>query len=142
MKYVLDTNVFNRVLDGSFKLSTLTDACSFVATTIQVRELEAAPEPRRAALLATFAEVAPDLAPAAFSFDIPGAGFDEGEWGSDDRVTKLRGALEALKPKFNNWQDALIAGVALKNGYGLATADGTLARVAANFGIKVYHLAT
>lgn len=142
MKYVLDTNIFNRVLDGRFKLSTLPDACSFVATKIQVRELEAASEPRRAALLATFAEVAPDLAPAAFSLDIPGAGLDEGEWSSDERVTRLHGALEARKPKLNNWQDALIAGVALKNGYGLATADGNLARVAADFGIKVYHVTT
>lgn len=142
MKYVLDTNIFGRVLDGRFDLSTLPNACSFVATKIQVLELEATPGYRRAKLLNIFTEIAPEPAPAAFSFDIPGAGFGEGEWSCDDRVTKIREALEAIKSKPNNWQDALIAGVALKDGYGLATADKNLAKVASSFGIKVYHVAT
>jgi rRNA-processing protein FCF1 len=140
MKYVLDTNIFNRVLDGRFKLFTLPDVCSFVATKIQVRELEAAPEPRRTELLTTFTKIAPDLAPAAFSLDISGAGFDEGEWSCDDRVTRMREALEAIKSKPNNWQDALIASVALKNGYSLVTADKDLANVAISFGINVHHV--
>jgi len=142
MKYVLDTNIFDRVLDSRFKVSALPDACSFVATKIQIREIGATPEPRRSMLLATFKDIAPDLSAAAFSFDIPGAGFNEGEWSSDERITKLREALEANKSKPNNWQDALIAGVALKNGYGLVTADKDFAEVSAAYGIKVYHVAT
>jgi predicted nucleic acid-binding protein len=52
----------------------------------------------------------------------------------------MREALEAIKSKPNNWQDALIASVALKNGYSLVTADKDLANVAISFGINVHHV--
>ncbi len=136
MKHVLDTTVFNRVLDGLFDLSSLPNAAGLVATLVQVRELDATKdESRRAALHQVFQEVAPDLEQAAFSFDTPGAGFDEGEWSSDPKIAEL---AKALKPHRNNWKDALIAGTALKNGYALATADQNLAEVAKSFGIEVF----
>ena len=92
MKYILDTNIFNRIQDGRFELSSLPNATGFVATLVQVRELEATrDEKRRASLLATFREIAPELKPAAFSWDIPGAGWDEGEWNTDPRIEMLPG---------------------------------------------------
>jgi hypothetical protein len=143
MKYVLDTTIFNRILDGRFSLATLPDACGFVATKIQLSELKATNDPdRRAKLLSTFSDVAPEIEYASFSFDIPGAGLDEGGWREDYHATELRTDLEAMKPKINNWQDALIAEVALCGRYGLATSDRNLAIVAARHGIKVYLVET
>jgi predicted nucleic acid-binding protein len=144
MRYVLDTNVFNQVLDDKFALSALSDACGFVATKVQFCELEKTKKPpgRRAELLKVFDEIAPTLLAAAFSLDIPGAGLDEGEWSDDERIQKIRQELEAIKSKPNNWHDALIAGIALKYGYGLVTSDGPLAVVAERYGIRVHRVAT
>ena len=141
MKYVLDTNIFNRVADGRFDLASISDACGFVATMVQLRELENTKNPvRRAALLQVFNETSLILSAAAFSFDIPGAGFDEGEWSSDERIKRMRDELESIDPKPNNWHDALIASAALKCGYGLVTSDEPLATVAMRYGIKVCHV--
>ncbi len=143
MKYMLDTTVFNRILDGRFSVAVLPDVTGFVATKVQLSELKATNDPdRRAKLLSTFSDVAPDIEHASFSFDIPGAGFDEGCWRAEDHATKLRTELEAMKPKLNNWQDALIAEAALCGGYGLATAAKNLALVAARHGIEVHLVET
>lgn len=141
MKYVLDTNVFNRVLDGRFALASIPDASGFIATTVQIRELESTRDPtRRTDLLKIFVQVSPAMSLPAFSFDVPGAGFGEGEWSADERITEIWKELEAAKSKRNNWQDALIAGVALKHECGLITSDGPLADVATKYGIKVCHV--
>ena len=143
MKYVLDTTIFNRILDGRFSLATLPYASGFVATKIQLSELKATNDlDRRAKLLSTFSDVAPEIEHASFSFDTPGAGFDEGCWREDYYATELRTDLDAIKPRINNWQDALIAEVALCGRYCLATADKNLAKVAARHGIRVYLVET
>jgi len=140
VKIVLDTNIFNWLVDDRFDLSALPPGSSLVATLVQLRELEATTKPpgRREKLLVMFEAVAPDIEPAAFSWDVPGAGWGEGAWSSDARITEIREALDARKPKSNNMQDALIAGVALRDGYALATADTILADVAERFGIRVH----
>ena len=77
----------------------------------------------------------------SFALDIAGAGFDESKFNSDPRVFAIKADLDALnKRKHNNWQDALIAEVALLNGYGLVTADGDLARVSAIHGLLVVRI--
>ncbi len=139
MKYVLDTVIFNRVLDGKFSLSSLPEGSAFVATRIQLEELKKTPDlARRCDLLRTFHEIAPELIPASFSFDIKGAGFDEGKWSESDDSIKLRSDLGKIKPKPNNWEDALIAEVALEQKYWLVTADKNLANVARKHGVSVY----
>jgi predicted nucleic acid-binding protein len=143
MKYLLDTNIFNRVLDDKFSLSTLPAGSSFFATKVQLEELRKTPDPiRRAALIKAFNDIAPELLSPAFAFDIAGAGLDEGSFRQDDRAAKLHADLEKIKSKFNNWHDALIAEVALLHGYILITTDRTLARVAERHGLSVHLVAT
>lgn len=143
MKYVLDTTIFNRILDARFSLAVISDACGFVATKIQLSELKATKDQdRRAQLLSTFSEVDLEIEHASFSLDIPGAGYDEGQWRDGDTAKELHSKLQAIKPKLNNWQDALIAEVAFLGGFGLATADKILAKVARQYGIKVHYVTT
>jgi predicted nucleic acid-binding protein len=89
---------------------------------------------------------------AAFSFDIPGAGFGQGEWRSDGVLyNALKKDLDDAwdrKPtkeqkrskKRNNSKDALIADSAIFNGCTLLTCDSDLAKAAAKHGVNVMHL--
>lgn len=144
MKYMLDTNIFNRLLDGRVDISKLPDKYSFLATAIQLHELKAtANSTRRAQLLEIFNQVAPEVVRTeSFAFDVPGSGFGEAKWNSDNgqRVTSLKNALDSWKLKSNNLQDALIAEVALVNGFGLITADEGLSEIAQQHGIDVQYV--
>ena len=138
---ILDTNIFNRILDNKFALSTFPNDSIFVATNIQLCELKNTPNlARRDELVKTFQNIAPELASAAFSFDIPGAGWDEGSWSDSIHSTNIYADLQAKKIKNNNWQDALIAEVALNNNYILVTADDDLANVSESHGITVHRV--
>lgn len=142
MRYMLDTNIFNRVLDGKFALSALPGS-SFAATKVQLEELKrTSDQVRRTMLLQKFEEIGPDIIPSSFSLGIAGAGFNEGTWSNGDDAQKLHAALEALRSKFNNWHDALIAEAAFIHGCGLVTADGDLAAVAKTHGLTVCHVTT
>ena len=139
MKYMLDTNIFNRVLDGKFCLSRFPKGSSFIATKIQFEELKRTPDAtRKERLLGTFEEVNPVIVPPPFACDIAGAGPDEGCSTHGDAWHRLYAALEAIKPKMNNCHDALIAEAALLHGCGLATADANLAKVAGEYGLPVF----
>jgi len=141
MKYVLDTNIFNRVLDGKFELSAVVDAEQFVVTNVQRSELEATRnKDRRESLMRKFTETAADsVATESFCFDVKGSGLDESKWPDDEtRLDSLKSSLDSIKPKPNNIQDALIAEVALVNHYGLVTADRNLAEVAKKHMIVVH----
>ena len=79
MKFVLDTNVFNRILDGRFSLSEIPNACGFVASKVQLEELKGTGDSlRRAELVAVFCQTDPEFVPAVFSLGVAGAGFDGG----------------------------------------------------------------
>lgn len=145
MKYVLDTNIFNHLLDGRLAPSALPGDGTFVATNVQLCELERTKsDTRRAALMETFRDIAPELVlTESFALDIPGSGLDESKLSDGNSVTLLKSSLDVLnKRKCNNWQDAIIAEVALVNGYGLVTSDRHLAKTAAEHGIAVYYLTT
>jgi rRNA-processing protein FCF1 len=142
VKYVVDTNIFNHLLDGRLTPSALPCAGAFVATNVQLRELEGTKDTvRRAALMSTFHHLAPELVHTeSFALNIPGSGFDESKWSDVQQATSLKLKLDALnKCKRNNWHDAIIAEVALVNGYGLVTNDGDLAKVAEQHGIAVIY---
>lgn len=143
MKYVLDTNIFNRVLDGRFSLSSLPKDSHFLASDVQLEELKKTPDPiRRSALVSTFQEIGPELVPASFSWNVAGAGWGQGEWSNSDAAKNLRNDLESRKSRFNNCHDALIAEIALKHNCILATTDKNLSEVAELHGIKTHHVAT
>jgi hypothetical protein len=90
--YMLDTNVFNAVLDGRVFLASSVGRILLV-TGIQRDELGATAKPgRRAALLAVYKEIRPTSLPASsFAFDIEGAGFDQAYW--NDGAETLRRCL-------------------------------------------------
>jgi hypothetical protein len=76
MKYVLDTNIFNCLLDGRLSLSALPGDGEFIVTNVQLRELEATSDlVRRTQLLRVFNQVAAvRVLTESFAYDIPGSG--------------------------------------------------------------------
>ncbi len=140
-KYMLDTNIFNHVLDGKISLASLTDRRLLVIG-VQSAELRATPDAaRRAALLAAFEEIHPTLLPASsFAFDIEGAGFDQAHWndgsGNFDRMLARLQQLDPKKEKFklNQVRDILIAETAIKKGAILVSGDSNLRQVVSEFG--------
>lgn len=138
-QYILDTCIFNWLLDGRILIEDLPSDGVFVATSVQRAELRATrSDVRRTALLAKFEEIGPELVPPeSFMFDVDGAGFDEARWSDGKTYHHLKTALDRIHDVPSNVQDALIAEVALKHGMALVTADQNLRSVAEQFGIVV-----
>jgi predicted nucleic acid-binding protein len=125
-------------VDGAVRLEDLPNDGDFVATHVQIDELnKTKDEERRARLLLKFATLRPEVAPTE-SFVIGTSRIGFGKLGSGV-YDSLKDALDARKPKPNNIQDALIAEVATQNGYVLITGDADLAQVAEDHGCKVLH---
>jgi len=136
MKHVLDTNIVNRLAKGRMKRSEL-PAGEYVVTHVQRDELAATGDRAlRARLLAQFTEVVDAVQPTESA--IVGVSKVGGcKCGSADEYRAVLDGLNALKMKPNNVEDALIAEVAILNGYVLVTADSDLATVARARGCKV-----
>lgn len=156
--YLLDTNVFNHLLDGTIDIEKLKGK-RLLATHVQRDELSnTKDQARREALLSVFeiltTEQAPtasavagisvaDGAAASSSGLVPTASavwgvsrWGEAKWGADDDVfTGMRTELDALnKRKKNNPQDILIAETALRNNWVLVTSDADLFAVVTKYG--------
>lgn len=158
--YMLDTNVFNRVLDREVDLLSFVGKARFLATHVQIDELRATKNPdRRNELLAVFDQIVNQrVSSESIVLDtsrldeakVSGANlvptesavwnvskWGQAKWGDENSAYKaIRAELDRTnRAKPNNVQDALIAETALKNGYMLVTNDGDLSRIAANFSI-------
>jgi predicted nucleic acid-binding protein len=138
--YMLDTNVFNRLLDQKISTS-LFAGHHVIATGIQASELKATRnDERRASLLGVFKEVAPvPTLASTFALDIEGAGFDQAYWNDGTgRFEKTLARLEALdrtnNRSANQTRDILIAETAIKNGAILVSGDLNLRQVMSEFG--------
>ncbi len=138
--YMLDTNVFNAVLDGRVLLAASVGRILPV-TGIQRDELGATAKPeRRAALLAVYKEIRPTSLPASsFAFDIEGAGFDQAYWNDgsgnfEKMVARLRQPDHKNRSASNQVRDILIAETAIKNGATLVSGDSNLRQVVIEFG--------
>jgi hypothetical protein len=122
------------------------------ATLVQYEELKATRDPvRRQDLLTKFHELKPQIATALFSWNVPGAGWDHGYFGSQDELIfaeKIRTRLDQIfdlmprrkqnrAKKENNLPDSLIATAAKFNNLGLITRDDNLFKVATEFNISV-----
>jgi predicted nucleic acid-binding protein len=137
---MLDTNVFNWLVQGDLVLEDLPEG-DFVATHVQRAELQATrADEKRNALLAKFSEIVTNVHSAPFSFDVAGAGFDQGRFTDGVIANAIRGDLDAKRKKRNNAKDALIAETALTNGFTLVTCDYDLAVVAEKHGCPVTFL--
>ena len=157
-RFMLDTNVFNHVLDGKVDMAALKGK-QLVATHVQRDELaQTKDEGRRTALLDVFSELTPDQAftssavagisvaggaAAAGSGVLPteSAVWDLSRWGQakwtqeDDIFAGMRAELDGLnKRKGNNAHDILIAETAIRNGWVLVTSDADLFGVVTKYG--------
>jgi predicted nucleic acid-binding protein len=150
--YMLDANIFSNLVEGKLRLNDLPSDGQFWATPVQLEELKNAKDSVvKAELLSRFKAMIIDQGtqvPAAFAFDVAGAGFDEGILRSDGRLwhelkeeldteweKKLRKKKKNSK-KENNLKDASIAEAAKFNDFVLVTCDCSLAAVSEKHGIK------
>ena len=138
--YMLDTNIFNSILDGKAPSTALMDH-RLLVTGIQADELRATSSPeRRAALLNVYKEIRPmSLPSSSFAFDIEGAGFGQAYWNDGSgNFEKMLSRLRQLDGKITNAanqvRDILIAETAMKNGAILVSGDSNLRRVVSEFG--------
>lgn len=141
--YMLDTNVFNAVLDGRVLPASFVGR-RLLVTGVQAAELHATEKPeRRAALLAAYEEIRPTSLPASsFAFDIEGAGFDQAYWNDGSgKFEKMLARLRQLDPKNksapNQVRDILIAETAIKNRATLVSGDSNLRQIISEFGGNV-----
>lgn len=129
MQCLLDTVIFNRLIDGKFIFTNQFDNASFFATTVQIRELRETPDiERRNLLISKFNETHPKVEPTLTGI-WNYTGWGEGGWGESELYQKIKKGLDAKKKKRSNTQDALIAEVAITNGYTLVTTDKNLLEV-------------
>lgn len=142
MKYVLDTNIFNKLIDGIISVEQLPNDGEFVASHIQVDEINnTTDKERRARLLLQFTQLRPQIMPTESA--VWGVSrWNHAKW-DVPAYEGLRHELDALNNgKPNNAHDALIAEVALTNGCTLLTADRHLVEVVKERGGKVVFFGT
>jgi putative transcriptional regulator len=141
--YMLDTNVFNDLLEGKISLASFADRCLFIVG-VQADELRATQGiQRRAALLDKLVEVDPTTTLAStFAFDIEGAGFNQACWNDGSgtfelmlaRLQQLDGKTSNERNHKNQLRDILIAETAIKNCAILISSDVKLRQVVSEFG--------
>ncbi|MFQ5483503.1 MAG: hypothetical protein ACE5ER_12190 [Nitrospinaceae bacterium] len=137
---MVDTNIFNKLLDGKFDIQIFRgEDLQFFTTHIQRDEIERTPdESRRKKLLNIFHEISSSLPTESGLWDV--SKWDEAKWPKDDLVSNILVGLDRSKKKKNNKHDALIADTAIKNQMILLTEDGTLFDVTKQLGGNVERL--
>jgi rRNA-processing protein FCF1 len=138
MKYVVDTNIINRLIDGLLSTSDLPSDGEFVATHIQNDELSKTSDSnRRGLLLQKFSTLVDAVIPTE-STVLGISTLGQSKISDDTLYQTLKAGLDSKnKGKENNAQDALIAEVGIKQVCTLLTADGDLAEVAKEHGCLV-----
>jgi predicted nucleic acid-binding protein len=137
--YMLDTTVFNDLLDGKLSFEFLANH-RLLVTGIQADELHRTSDPkRRAKLFATYEVVNPSkVLAASFALDIEGAGLDQAYWndgsGKFEKMLYRLRELDSGKSNLNQLRDILIAETAIKNNAILITRDRNLRQVVSEFG--------
>lgn len=139
----MDTSLINKLVDGTVGADELPKDGSFVASHIQIDELNRTTSAqRRVKLLKMFAETIDEILPTE-SFVLDTSRLDEGRLGDGDSYHAIKRELDSLNgSKANNSEDALIAEVAMRNGYVLLTADFHLYQVAYIHGVGVMYWTT
>lgn len=133
-KYMFDTNIYNRLLDGYVDIAILREKACY-ATHIQLDEIQATRDSeRRSQLTGVFSEIQTRQIPTESTvWDI--SRWDMAKFGDGEKYGQILLKLDARnKKKANNVQDALIAETALLNGLVLVTEDKDLAAVVTELG--------
>ena len=143
MKYVLDTNIINWLIDGKIDSASLPNDGAFVATHIQVDEINAtSDEDRRARLFITLASSLSALLPT----ETVVAGISRADYcKSGDGIVfgSIKKTLDAINGgRKSNVNDALIAEVSIVNSHTLLTADSDLAKATKKHGgmVRLFEL--
>src|SRR5215470_15300360 len=142
--YMLDTNVFDRLLDGHVSFEAFRGR-RLVTTDIQFDELEAAKEkhPARAEeLLRTFEKIDPRMDRTASAYpDV--SKWDQSSWSAEDgveqqmleRLTQLDAAEGKKHPDLKNrTRDVLIGHTAIRSNATLISDDPQLRQLVSEFG--------
>jgi predicted nucleic acid-binding protein len=145
--YMLDTNVFNDVLDEKLSLASFAGV-RLLVTGVQADELRNTKNvKRREELCATFEEIEPETVPAeSFCFNIEGAGWDQANWNDgsgtfEKMLHHLRCLDDKKKKPCNQIRDIVIGETAIKTHATVVTGDGNLRKVIAEFGGRAIDLA-
>jgi predicted nucleic acid-binding protein len=140
MKCVVDTNIFNKLIDGSLSTEDIPADAELVATHVQIDELNRTrDDERRARLFLRFATLVDSVIPTE-STVLGVSRLNHSKLSDGGLYNRLKIDLDSLnKGKTNNTHDVLIAEVAIANGHTLLTADYHLAEVAKKHGGRVRH---
>ena len=137
---MVDTNVINWVVDGKIDRAALPGDVQFVATHIQIDEINrTSDEDRRARLFLVLTSTIRKLLPTESAvMDI--SRFDWCKMGDGVIYASIKNELDAKNGgRRNNIHDALISEAAIVNGFTLLTADLDLAEAAKNHKGTVRH---
>ncbi|HEX7673766.1 MAG TPA: hypothetical protein VF412_06320 [Bdellovibrio sp.] len=136
VKLMLDTNIFNRVLDGKINSNELTEAGQLFATHVQIRELKNTPDQeRRDALVKVFQKLPLHDSPTLWILgETPlGSGILSDEK-SGKLISRIQIELDSLKKRDNNHLDSMISEVAIREKMVLVTDDNYLRQVVLKLG--------
>jgi len=138
MECMVDTCIINWLVDGRIQTADLPDDLEYVATHIQVDEISRTPDAeRRTRLLTKFAERVAECVPTETAV-LGVSRLNHCKLGSGTIYGAVKRQLDRRNGgKANNTHDALIAEVAIMNGYELLTCDRDLVEVAREHGVKV-----
>ena len=131
MKYVVDTCTFNKLIDGEIEPESLPNDGEFIASHIQVDELnKTMDKDRRARLFLRFTTMVDEVVSTETGvYDV--SRYDHSKFSDGIMYGKLKSELDVLNhQKRNNPMDVLILEIAIKNRCRLLTTDTDLARVA------------
>lgn len=138
MKYMVDTNIINWLIDGTLSTENFPQSTHFVATHIQRDELSKTPDPTRKHQLLNRLDSLIDSTVPTESTVLGTSRLGSCKLGNRALHTQLKERLDSLNnKKRNNFEDALIAEAAIVNGHTLITADEHLRIVAQEYGCAV-----
>lgn len=141
MKCILDTNVFNQMMDDDVAIAHLLPGVELIATHIQWDELSATKnDERRCELQDYYREVLDEqVATEAAAYGV--SRYGQSKYSDGESYNEIKNRLDQLNnSKPNNVQDALIADTARIRGFVLVTHDQDLKTVAEEMGIECKQL--
>ena len=96
MRYVVDTNIFNRLADGVISRNDLPANAEFIATHIQIDEINRTDDrERRARLFLVFAESRPMIVPTESG--VWGTSrWGQFKWGAGSGFTSIKSSLDSV----------------------------------------------
>ncbi|RWH76859.1 MAG: hypothetical protein EOQ86_19720 [Mesorhizobium sp.] len=143
MKVMLDTNVFNHLLEGSIDLASIPGDWEPVITHLQNDEIERTSDPTKRKALQAMVIATVTVKVATESAVWGTSRWGEAKWsGPASQYNTLKTQLDAEKRRPSNTNDALIADTCIQNGFLLVTNDQALTKVATANGCSVRDLRT